>query len=78
MIGMWLRMLMPWMTDGAAGSVWTWRMCGSSDSASELSSKPDEEVEEEVMAVARGKQRVRQRKLWIVERLIPCKRKKEQ
>jgi len=53
-------------------------VCGSSDSASELSSEPDEEVEEELMAAARGKQRVRQWKLWIVERLIPCKREKEQ
>jgi hypothetical protein len=43
-----------------------------------LSSEPDEEAEEELMAAARGKERVRQRKLWIVERLIPCKRKKEQ
>jgi hypothetical protein len=71
-------MLMLWTTDGAAGLVWTRSVCGSSDSASELSSEPDEEAEEELMAAARGKERVRQRKLWIVERLIPCKRKKEQ
>jgi hypothetical protein len=51
-------------------------MWGRSDSVSELSSEPDEEAEKELMAAARGKQRMRQRKLWIVERLIPCKREK--
>ena len=42
--------------------------------ASELSSEPDEEPDEELMATGR-EQRCGQRKKWIVEPLIPCKRK---
>jgi hypothetical protein len=43
-----------------------------------LSSELDEEDEEELMAAVRGKQRVRQQKMWIIEQLIPCKQEKEE